>query len=104
MSLETRESFDEYIYNNDGVPTYCKMRTIEAVRYGFWIPAIRSWFWPCNVDQDKLHKMFIQARELKFDASPIELKREWRDVTPDDEPPIEEHPATEEEQNTLEWF
>lgn len=104
MSLETRESFGEFIYNNDGVPTYCKMRTLEAIRYGFWIPAITSWFWPCDKDQEKLHKMFTQSTELKLDTSPITLKREWMDITPDDDPAVEEHAATQKEKDDLDWF
>ena len=100
-----REKFSEFVCNNDeGVPTYYKMRMLEKVTYGFWIPAISGWFWPCDKDQDELHRMFTQATELKLDTTPITLKRSWSDVTPEDEPAVEEHPATEKEQEDLDWW
>lgn len=101
---KSKEEFGEFITVIDGVPTYCKMRTLKKETYGFWIPQIRSWFWPGDEDQDKLHKMFEKSRTLILDMSPIKLSREMRDITPADDPPIEQRPATKEEEENLEWF
>jgi len=101
---KTEEEFGEFIMMVDGVPTYCKIRTLKKETYGFWIPQIRSWFWPGEEDQDKLHKLFENTTTLTFDMSPIKLSRDMRDVTPDDELAVEERPATQEEQDDLEWF
>ena len=101
---KTKETFGEFITVIDKIPTYCKMRTLKKETYGFWIPQIKTWFWPCEEDQEKLHKYFENTTELPLDCSPIKLKKSMRDVTPEDEPPIEERPATKEEQENLEWF
>jgi len=100
----SKETFTEMIFLENKVPTYCKMRTIEKETYGFWIPQIKCWYFPIEAEQERLHEMFERATDLKFDCTPIKLTREMWDVTPEDEPPIEQRPATEEEKDKLEWF
>lgn len=99
-----KETFTEMIFLEKNVPTYCKMRTIEKETYGFWIPQIRCWFFPIEEEQERLHGMFERATDLNFDGTPVKLIREMRDVTPEDEAPIEQRPATKEEQDKLEWI
>ena len=70
---KSEETFKEIIIVENKVPTYCKMRTVEKETYGFWIPQIKSWYFPCESEQEHIHEMFERATDLKFDGTPVKL-------------------------------
>jgi len=98
---KVKEIISEYITGGDP-PKYVKTKTVSQETYGFWIPSHKFWFWPCDKDQDWLHKQLTKP-PTKLDGSTIDLKRSMQDQE-DKFEILEERPATKEEQEKLEWY
>ncbi len=84
--------------DNDG--TYRKVKYRKIERLGFYIRAIREWYYPCEECQQELKKLLAEGKWIlgNKDYEPaIELNTTEDEIDDDSWKDIEKHMATKEE-------